>query len=348
MQILRSLFVVALFPLIFPFDGKAANLCPVPTAPGLWIGHSCGAGAGGGIAHCKDSILPPPAPLGSASPLPTATAFESIVNPMAACCGMGWGEDTDAAQKFDCVEAIAPTAPTYESFIDFYNKEGPNRNKVTNANVAYPNRMFVLGRDGIPLNGFYDQGGKRCPYRNPTTKESITLTAVQQMALFEEALTADKTPNPSLVSGMPAVEVDPFCCNLVIFALERRCPKEDVIGGIQVATTYSGTRRCTAAEEMKLNFGVIDLCDPTRVKRARFRIATSYLGQDPKSATMTVTSSVSVSNLITEFYPKPSPLPSPTPAPSFCPSAAFYEVPWTNGICQLKLPSPSPSPTPSP
>lgn len=344
---LRSLIVVILLPLVFTTNARAANTCNTvpPPNPGGWVGHACGKGVG----HCSPSVVPPPAPIGSASPLPTAADFDEIANPMAACCGMGWGEDTDSASKLDCVEAVAPIAPTYKSFLTFY-KEGEDSDKIKTAKVTFPNKMFVLGRDGIPLNGFYDQGGRRCNYRNPTTKEAIRLTKDQQMALFDEALSNDKVPNPSAVSGIPPVEVDPLCCSLIIFALERRCPKEDTIGGINVATTVtwagSTTRRCIAAKEMKLNFGIIDLCDPKVVKRGRFRIATSYLGQDPKLATIALNSPISVANLVSEFYPKPSPLPSPTPAPPNCPSSAFYEVPWTNGLCQLKAPEPPPSPTP--
>lgn len=337
-MITRSFALSTLFFLALAPHANATCKSTIPGPPAQWDGHACGISGGG---HCAPSLLPPAAPLNSASPLPSAASFTDLVNPMAACCGMGWVEDPDSGQKLDCVEAIAPTAPTYESFITFYNKE-PSPDKITNANVAYPNRMFVLGRDGIPLNGFYRPTGARCPYRNPTTKNNITLTATQQMSLFDEALLESKPPTPS--TAIPTAEVDPSCCNLVIFALERRCPISDTIGGEPVAVTTGSTRRCTAAIEMKLDFAVIDICDPTITKRVRFRTATSYRGEKPEAVTYTVTNPIEISNLVQSFYPKPAPSASPAPAPASCPSALFYEVPWTNGACRLVAPEPAPSP----
>lgn len=322
------------FSLSFCFLVSSAHaVCPFPGPPGLWNMHRCGKGNG----HCAESIIPPAAPVGSASPLPPVTDFTDIYNKMPACCGMGWGENADGAQKFDCLEAVAPAAPTYETFLAFYNK-GSEGHFRTDAGVVYPNRMFVVGKDGIPLNGFYEPSGRRCFYRNPTTKEKVRLSAADQMALFDAALLANKPP----VGTSPA-EVDPSCCNLVIFALERKCPENDVIGGIQVALddTVAGVtyRRCTAAKEMKLNFAVIDLCDQTLVGRARFRTATSYRGENPNKVTMTNVSPITISNLVSEFYPQPGPSASPVPA---CPSSAFYLVPWSNGACRLHSPEPSP------
>jgi len=250
---------------------------------------------------------------------------------------MGWGENVDGGRKFDCLEAVAPAAPTFETFLAFYNK-GVAGDARKDAGIVYPNRVFAVGKDGIPLNGFYEPTGKRCFYRDPSTKQQVRLSAAAQMDLFDTALSQNKPP----VGTSPA-EVDASCCNLVIFALERKCPENDTIGGVQVAiddvvagVTY---RRCTAAKEMKLNFAVIDLCDPTVVGRARFRTATSYLGENPDKVTMTITTPITVSNLVSEFYPQPGPSASPIPP---CPSSAFYVVPWSNGTCRLNSPEPSP------
>lgn len=295
--------------------------------PASWDTHACGTGG----TNCWDSEVPPPVPSG--------VTFSNLTNKMAACCGRGWGETTSASsQKLDCVETKLPAPGSFKSFLEFYN-EGAIPNSLTTAGLSYPNQMFLLDKNNIPLNGFYDQSGHRCRYRDASTKAVKTLTAAQQMALFQTALTEMKPPS----GGSPA-EVDPLCCNLVVFALERTCPTISPVGGVKLTVTDSGTTRCTAAKEMKLDFAVIDLCDPSLVKRPRFRIATSYAGEDPTKASVVANAAITIQALIYQFYPPAIPLASPT-----CPeSAALYEFPWSGGMCRLKSPEPPYSHYPSP
>jgi hypothetical protein len=346
-------FLFLLFLGLMDVSSANAGACTgAPSGgPGTWNSHACGSGTG----HCAPSILPTYIPSTSASPLPAATAFSEIVNPMAACCGIGWGESIPA-EKFDCVEAIPipPAPPVFHSFLEFYN-DGASADPIKTANVTYPNRMFVVGDDGVPLNGFYNALGKRCSYLDTTTNPRVTrtLTAAEQMKLLNEALNTGPVHNfpPSPLhptSTGIAAEVPDSCCNAVVFALERTCPIKDFLpnaGGIQVAVskTFAGvtTRRCTAAREMKLHFAVYDLCDPNVVKRTRFKTSTTFPSEDPRQVSIVQALPVQITNLIAQNYPVPSPL----PAPSNCPlSPAVIEIPYSGGQCILIPPEPTPTP----
>lgn len=150
--------------------------------------------------------------------------------------------------------------------VEFYNAE-PRPNVDTNANVAYPNRLFLLDRFGVPYNGFYNSKGARCSYRSPGTTTPLLLTAPAQMQLFDDAIRDSKPP----------AQVDPDCCNLTIFALERTCPLVNPSNGkiFTVSPPDSTVTRCTAAESLRGHFLLYDICDPTKKKRARFHGVTS-------------------------------------------------------------------------
>lgn len=321
---------------------------PAPATPAEWSEHACSA------SGCAPSALPTPAPSGTPSPLPAGTVFSNLVNPMANCCGMGWAENPNAAQKLDCVEA-APATPgpgvPPTAFETFYSA-GSVSDSIKTANISYPNELFLLDQNGKPMNGFYTQEGKRCNLSVPLDGKA-QLTLIRQALQFSAPPTTPPiwTASGAAWSPAPAATVASNCCILVTFALERRCPVNDTAGAgvVIVARTdgATGVRRCTAADEMKAHYGVIDLCNADVVKRGRFRTATSLGSVDPTLTTRTPASPVVISELIREFYPvatpNPSPIPfptaSPTPNPPRCPlTPALIEIPWTDGRCDLVTP----------
>ncbi len=324
----------------------------IPGNAGQWKKHACDAGPG---YLCADSDLPVPPPPGGGT-------FASLANKMAVCCGRGWGENIGPGLKMDCVEAKPPPVGTFQSFLNFYSA-GATSDFVTTAGLTYPNRMFVVDSAGIPLNGFYDRRGRRCNYRDPATKTAMQLTPADQLDLLQYAIT-----NSTLASGVPTgfvalppgssaatstAEVDPSCCNAVIFALERICPETvnpATIGGKILSTDFTAagvtTRRCTAAKQMKLDFAVVDVCDPSLTQQARFRVATSFTGEDPNRATIFPTGTLEIQALINTYYPPTVPLAPPT-----CPqSPAIFRYPGTGGMCRLQgqgtLPAPPNEPYP--
>ncbi len=306
-----------------------------PATAGTIADHVCGTGG------CDSSIVPQRVIPGTWYPSPrpsplAAETFDKVVNPMAACCGMGWAENMDAARKFDCVEA-RPSAAVASDFLSFYN-EGAVADDMTTAGLTFPNQMFVLGRNGVPLNGFYNQKGARCNLATPRNP-------ADQLTLYRTALT-------NMVVPVGATADNANCCNLVVFALERTCPTTPTVAGgtISISSTFGTTVRCTAAASMKLHFAVFDLCDSAVTRRTRFRVATSYPPVAGPSGTPGNVSSfpvdtIDVVNLVRRFYPEPSPSPAPSPAPSGpppipnpCPSPGMVEIPRTNGQCRLNTP----------
>jgi hypothetical protein len=321
----HSILFLALAALFLgePRSVRAASCLPIP--PLSWIFHECTAA----VTACAPSDVPLGAPVGA--------TFADLTNKMAACCGRGWGENNNSAQKLDCVQALAPPGPTQGAFIKFYNAGGPLPNAtVATAGLAYPNQAFILDPQNVPINGFYDTSGKRCNYLNNGTGAPLALTPTQQLAVLENAVT-----NMALPAGAVAnAKVTPNCCNMVLVALERKCPGADVIGGVQVAYTdpVSGVRRCTSAQQMKLDFALIDLCDPLLTNRTRFRMATTFTGEDPKQVSLFPNVPVDVSALILDFYPPPA-----AGVAAVCPaSSAVVQIPWTSGKCSLANSFPNP------
>jgi|GEM_PF-3233399 len=313
--------------------GPTPTPVPLPPVPGLgpcsaipagsnWNTHGCGVGG----ANCAPSDMPVPAPTPGA-------VFDHLTNKMSACCGHGWGENSASAQKLDCVEAKAPASPTTQTFVDFYAfaDTNPVTSDLTTAGIAHPNELFVVDKNGIPYNGFYTDGAIRCTYQDSITHANVKLKASDQLDLFRTALAARKLPVG------PGPIVDPKCCNLIIFALERICPKSSSIAGVTVAKTDTiGTvtaRRCTAAKQMKIDFGLIDLCDPMVTRRTRFRVATSFAGEDPEKASVYPIDPINIEDLIADAYPNFY----PDPNPPVCPlSPAIYTVPMSGGRCRLR------------
>jgi hypothetical protein len=200
--------------------------------------------------------------------------------------------------------------------------EGNAPDDLLTAGLTYPNQLFLLDSTGLPLNGFYTQSGVRCGYRDIVTKAPLQLSAQDQLGLFRTAIGNLRVP-----LGAAPAEVDPMCCNMVIFGLERTCPVNNFVGAVQVATTDGVTRRCTAAKQMKIDMAVVDLCDPALVKRERFRIATTWSGEDPTRASVFPSEAIKIEDLVAKFYP--------VVGPPACPSSIFYKVPWTSGMCRI-------------
>ena len=323
----------------------ARTNCPVPGGIGGWQQHECSAKP----STCEPSDLP----VG----VPNGTVFDDLVNPMVACCGRGWGENAGAGSKLDCLEAVPPgpaglsAGPPdlrWNTFYRFYmydGSTGAGPASLRTAGLSHPNELFLV-QNGVPLNGFYDQTGHRCKYRDSATKADLTsatyLTAQAQMDLIRNALTKRKLP----AGPADLVDVDPYCCAVVTFALERTCPENNIVGGTQVAmsVTVGGVtyRRCTAAKQMRIHYGVIDLCDPNVVGRARFRTATSVQEVDPAQASIVTVDPIDIQNLISNFYPLA--LRDTRPAcpmyPPGDPNSTVYEKPWTLGMCRLRATEP--------
>lgn len=259
---------------------------PSPTAAAAFSApdHQCG------TAGSVSSMMPTPAPTGVSS-------FSQLMNPMAACCWNGWCQSTNPAScKLDCIQAI-PGA----DFLPFYNAGGPLATPPVplarvdeDAGVTYPNRLFLLDRYGVPLNGFYNSKGGRCNYRNPGSTTQLLLTAPQQMDLFDTAIT----------DGKPPSVVDPDCCNVLIFALERRCPTANPTSTTQVLTISppsSTVTRCTAASSLRAHFSLYDVCDPTMKKRTRFRGVTSLT--NAANADIFKTEAIDMQTIIRATFP---------------------------------------------
>lgn len=308
-------------------DGCVAGAPPVPpvcsppaSGPDL-DDHVCG------TAGCTASEVPFPPPANGAG-------FAGLANPMAACCGRGWGENSGAASKFDCVEAL-PTPTTFKSFY----LAGQTADNITTAGVKYPNQIFMLDKNGVPLSGFYTQNGVRCGYRKPSDKSVVTLTRDQQMEVFAAALNANPIAIPTPFPSSIDAEVDPLCCTLIVFALERFCPETNGpingAGGKILAATIAGTRRCTAAKRMKLDYGVYDLCDTNLVHRNRFRPTTSYGGEDPRFATIEQTTDINIKNLMQVFYPPPAPGMAPSCPIAPMPNPPIWRENFTGGMCRI-------------
>jgi hypothetical protein len=284
-----------------------------PPIPGNWNKHRCAKNG------CAPSMMP--TVLVGTSPSPLPGNITSLANPMAACCGMGWGEDGDGASKFDCVEAKPQPS---ETFAQFYSV-GSSANDLATAGLTFPNALFLVDRAGTPINGFYTQSGARCAL-------TPNLTVPEQHQIYREAILHGAAPSNPIwtVDGAPwapAATVPETCCFLLTFALERDCPATDTKGGVKVATTDGATRRCSAAESQKIHFGLYDLCRSNTVRRYRFKPATS-VNTDPTAITYK-SDPLNATNLIHAFYPTPpSPLPSPCPA-----SSAVLPLPWTLNEC---------------
>jgi hypothetical protein len=165
--------------LVFPFQASFGLCTPIPSGGVGWDTHQCGAGG----ANCADSEVPPFPP-----PAP-GTVFANLTNKMAACCGRGWVENPNEAQKMDCVESVAPpaTSPPTKTFLTFY-MEGNAPDDLLTAGLTYPNQLFLLDSTGLPLNGFYTQSGVRCGYRDIVTKAPLQLSAQDQLGLFRTAI----------------------------------------------------------------------------------------------------------------------------------------------------------------
>ncbi len=234
----------------------AATLTSAFAAPITPADHRCG------TAGMSPSAVPANAPAG--------TTFPDLANPVAACCTLGWAQGaipTDSSYKLDCIEAV-PSA----DFLSFYNYSGGNPD--VDAGVSRPNRFFGTVAGGSPLPGFYDQRGMRCPYLDPGTRAPISLTVTQQFDLFDQAIAARTIPNAS-----PVARLGDECTNLVLLALERRCPVDNPSNGRiwRTAPPDSTGVRCTAAASMRVHFYVLDLSTSARTQRAKFRPATSVL-----------------------------------------------------------------------
>ncbi|MBS1961311.1 MAG: hypothetical protein JST04_03770 [Bdellovibrionales bacterium] len=293
----------------------APPVCPAATAANI-DQHVCSS------LGCAPSELPFPGPANGAT-------FDGLANPMAACCGRGWGENTGSASKFDCVEAVSTPGTTFRNFY----LAGSSPDNTTTAGLTYPNQVFMLDKNGVPLSGFYTQSGVRCGYRKPSNHSTVVqLTRDQQMQVFAAAMSANPMAIPTPFPNSIDAEVDPMCCTLIVFALERQCPSTDTFGVKTLATTISGTtRRCTAAKRMQLDYGVYDLCDLSLVHRNRFRPSTNYQGEDPKYATVELGTPINIKNLTQVFYPPPAPGMAPS-----CPiSPAIWRENFTGGMCRI-------------
>jgi hypothetical protein len=155
-----------------------------------------------------------------------------------------------------------------------------------------------------------------------------------QMKLYNAAMTTMAMPS------LPDADVAPQCCMLTVFALERRCPLADTFGpsAIRLAMTVpnggTNVRRCTAAKEMKLDFAIYDLCDTSLVKWGRFKLITSFKGEDPKAANFVAYNGTDIQDIIRENYPNQVYLSPPSCSlKNF--TSAIIEVPWSGGMCRL-------------
>jgi hypothetical protein len=340
---------------LFIFAISAAAVAAVCSPADPWDKQKCGGLTG---SSCDSSDVPTVDVGGSPSPLPAGVTFEKLVNPMAACCGLGWNI-TNGGTKLDCVEAIPPAAGIL-SFENFY-MAGAAANDLTTTGLTYPNEFFLVSRDGTrPINGFYSAAGNRCNL-------STSLSARNQLLLYRQAIWNNSLPTvPPIYKpdgtttwqvdaagglGTPAATVPPHCCYLVTFALERKCPGAGIAdvtaGGVLLTRTDpapGSPRRCSAAEEMKVHFGIIDLCNPNLTKRPRFRTATSIGSTDISKTVAYNIGAIPVSRFLREFYPVvvpspviiPTPTATPPPPPPLCPvSPAIQEIPHSGGMCEL-------------
>lgn len=245
-----------------PSPSPTPSPTPTPACSFSWADHQCGTGG---------SIGPSAMP----SPVPPGTTWDKLMNPMAACCWNGWCESAvdPTTCKMDCV-----AAKPGKDFMEFYNAGGPlggvpSPRPEEDAGVLYPNRLFLLDTQGVPYNGFYDQHGKRCKYSD-AAGAAKKLTGGEQLDLFDAAIAANKPPT----TGATRVSAD--CCNVMILGFERTCPMNNPSDGTKwrASPPESVVTRCTAAATMKVHFLLVDLCDPTNKKRARFHGVTSANG----------------------------------------------------------------------
>lgn len=233
---------------------------PTPTPTPTWADHQCG------TAGMAASDIPVNAPSG--------TPFGQLANPVAACCALGWaqGAPGNSSYKMDCIDS-GPTS----DFLAFYNYVGGDADR--DAGITRPNRFFATVAGGASLPGFYSSKGARCPYLDPVTLAPKNLTINQQYALFDDAIANGSIPTTSSVA-----KIGPDCHNLVLLALERRCPGTNPTvpaGRIwRAENPYSTVTRCTAAATMRTHFYVLDLSDSKIKKRGKFH-AVSSLQNDP-------------------------------------------------------------------